>query len=161
MDSKFSALRDEHGDALEKYLLGFTRGDKTEAEDLLQETMIRVWRNLDRVPPAGEQARRWLYTVARNVAIDALRARKARPAEVELHDVTAPAMADDTSDTVVAVQTLHGALGSLSEQHRRVVDELYLKGRSVAETARRLGLPAGTVKSRAHYAMRALREAFA
>jgi RNA polymerase sigma-70 factor (ECF subfamily) len=160
VNSKFAALRDEHGEALEKYLLGFTRGNKTDAEDLLQETMIRVWRNLDRVPPAGEQTRRWLYTVARNVAIDALRARKARPAEVELLDVTG-AMTDDTSDTVVAAQTLRGALGSLSEQHRTVVDELYLKGRSVAETARRLNLPAGTVKSRAHYAMRALREAFA
>jgi RNA polymerase sigma-70 factor (ECF subfamily) len=160
VEPDFVALRDEHGDALERYLLGLTRGNRTETEDLVQETMIRAWKNRDRLPPPGEQTRRWLFTVARNLTIDAVRARKARPAAVEL-TLDHSAVFDETADTVVAAQTLRRAWSSLSEPHRTIVAELYLKGRSVADTARRLGLPPGTVKSRAHYAMRSLRQEIA
>jgi RNA polymerase sigma-70 factor (ECF subfamily) len=159
VEEKLAALRDEHGAAVERYLLNFTGGNRTETEDLLQETMIRAWRNLDRMPPEGEQTRRWLFTVARNVGIDAVRAKKVRPAEVELIEASSVAHSDETMETVVALHSLSHAVNSLSSQHRAVVHELYVQGRSVAETARRLGLPVGTVKSRAHYAMRTLRRA--
>jgi RNA polymerase sigma-70 factor (ECF subfamily) len=56
--------------------------DREHAEDVVQETLVRAWRNLDRIPPADDGARRWLVRVARNLAIDHLRARRARPVEV-------------------------------------------------------------------------------
>ncbi|MEU8819003.1 sigma-70 family RNA polymerase sigma factor [Actinoplanes sp. NPDC048796] len=159
--SRLTALHAEHGDALLSYLRGFTRGDRSFAEDLLQETMLRTWRRMDAMPADGESARRWLYTVARNAAIDALRMRKARPAEVENLDLAAMPDAEDTAETAVAIQQLRYGLRALSEAHRIILDELYVKGRSVADIARGLGVPAGTVKSRAHYALRSLREALA
>ncbi|GAA0481301.1 RNA polymerase sigma factor SigL [Paractinoplanes deccanensis] len=159
--ARLGALHAEYGDALLSYLRGFTHGDREFAEDLLQETMLRTWRRMDAMPDCGEPARRWLYTVARNTAIDALRMRKARPAEVEGNDLTAVPTREDTAETAVAVQQLRSGLRALSEAHRVILDELYVKGRSVAETARALGLPAGTVKSRAHYALRSLRQALA
>ncbi|SNY64648.1 sigma-70 family RNA polymerase sigma factor [Paractinoplanes atraurantiacus] len=159
--SRLSALHAEYGDALLSYLRGFTRGDREFAEDLLQETMLRTWRRMDAMPECGEPARRWLYTVARNTAIDALRMRKARPAEVDSLDLAAMPTAEDTAETAVAVQQLRYGLRALSEAHRTILNELYVKGRSVADIARSLGVPAGTVKSRAHYALRSLRESLA
>ncbi|MEU8240862.1 sigma-70 family RNA polymerase sigma factor [Actinoplanes missouriensis] len=158
---RLTDLHTRHAAELLRYLSGFTAGNRQTAEDLLQETMIRAWRHLDGLPGDPEQIRRWLFTVARNVAIDAIRRRQARPAEVDLRDAAGliEAGPDDTSGTVMAVDTLKSALGTLSTPHRRILDELYVRGRSADETARLLGVPLGTVKSRAHYALRSLRAA--
>ena len=123
--------------------------------------MIRTWRRLDTMPACGEPTRRWLFIVARNVAIDAVRTTKARPAVVDLLDLTSLPSGEDTSETVVALQSLRQGFRSLSASHRAILTELYLRGRPVEETARHLGVPVGTVRSRAHYALRSLRRAIA
>jgi RNA polymerase sigma-70 factor, ECF subfamily len=159
--TRLTALHAEYAGVLLQYLRGFTRGEPQAAEDLLQETMIRTWRRLDTMPACGEPTRRWLFTVARNVAIDAVRTMKARPAVVDLLDLTTLPSGEDTSETVVALQSLRHGFRSLSAAHRAILTELYVKGGSVEETARRLGVPVGTVRSRAHYALRSLRRAIA
>jgi RNA polymerase sigma-70 factor, ECF subfamily len=68
------------------YLGQFTAASRQGADDLLQETMIRVWRRIEGLPIERENARRWLFTVARNVGIDAIRRAKARPVVVDLRD---------------------------------------------------------------------------
>jgi RNA polymerase sigma-70 factor, ECF subfamily len=101
-----------------------------------------------------------LFTVARRIAIDAHRARVARPTEVGdsvLAVVPAADEIDRSLDRILIVE----ALQSLSVEHRAVVVETYFHGRSVSEAARVLGVPAGTVKSRTFYALRALRLALA
>jgi RNA polymerase sigma-70 factor (ECF subfamily) len=129
------------------------------AEDLVQETMFRAWRSLDAVPVEPESQRRWLFTVAHRLAIDAYRKRQSRPVEVGLID-TEPAAADsEAAETVIATMTLRSAIGRLSPAHREVLLELYIEGRTLEETAARLDVPIGTVKSRAHYAMQQLRAA--
>jgi RNA polymerase sigma-70 factor (ECF subfamily) len=135
-----------------------TRYERQAAEDLLQETMLRVWRHMDSLPTGEESVRRWLFTIARRVAIDAARMRRVRPSEVSLLEA-GHAAADDTTNSALAVQTVVGAFHRLSEDHRSVLTELYFRGSSVEEVSRRLTLPAGTVKSRAHYAMQSLRAA--
>jgi RNA polymerase sigma-70 factor, ECF subfamily len=60
---------------------------------------------------------------------------------------------------VVASVTVHAALDTLTAEHRAVIEQVYLRGRDLDEVARILGVPKGTVKSRAHYALRALRKA--
>jgi len=152
------ALHAEHSRPLLNFLSGLT-GERHAAEDLLQETMIRAWRHLDSVPLESENARRWLFTVARRVAIDAVRMRRARPAETSVLDLTRIATVDDTPETVLAIHALRAAVDGLSQAHRRILSELYFEGRSTRETANRLGVPVGTVKSRAHYALRTLRDA--
>jgi RNA polymerase sigma-70 factor (ECF subfamily) len=154
-------IHTEYSHVLTGYLNGFTAASGQSAEDLLQETMIRVWRHLDDLPAEPEHARRWLFIVARNVGIDAIRRTRARPVGVELADAFPSTAADDITDTVVALESLRAAIGSLSLMHRRILTELYFEGRSTREAAQRLGVPVGTVKSRAFYALESLRRSMA
>jgi len=146
-------------------LLGFVRplvgGDRGRAEDIVQETLIRAWRHPEALDPGrrgGASVRGWLFTVARNLAIDGWRARSARPNEVQ--DLAERAGGEDVRlDQILIGLEMQDALGSLSADHRAVVDQLYYRDRSVADAAIALGVPVGTVKSRAYYALRALRVA--
>ncbi|MBY8874502.1 sigma-70 family RNA polymerase sigma factor [Micromonospora sp. PLK6-60] len=155
-------LRDIHRNnsgALLYFLRGLVSpGVGHTAEDLLQETMLRAWRRLDTVPTEPDSQRRWLFAVARRLAIDAHRKRQSRPVEVSLLDIE-PAAGSEAANTAIATVTMQHTIGLLSAAHRSVLTELYVKGNSVDETAARLGVPVGTVKSRAHYATRFLRNA--
>ncbi|EXG82396.1 sigma-70 family RNA polymerase sigma factor [Cryptosporangium arvum] len=162
------AVRAEHmreihrnnGNALLHFLRGLVSpGTAYTAEDLVQETMLRAWRSLDAVPTEPASQRRWLFTVARRLAIDVHRKRQSRPAEVSMRDSEPTATGNGAAETVVARLTLRQAVDGLSPAHRTVLDEIYVRGRSLDETATHLGVPVGTVKSRAHYAVRSLRAA--
>ena len=142
------------------YALRLTDGDRARAEDIVQETLVRAWRNLDRLDQDGRPVRPWLFTVAQHLAVDAHRARRARPPEVgdaALAIVPGMDQIEATLDRIVVTDALH----ALSQEHRAVIIETYYRGRSVAEAARVLGIPAGTVKSRCYYALRALKLALA
>ena len=148
------ALYAEHAAALLRFTLRMTDGDRQRAEDIVQETLLRAWLHPEAI--AERPARPWLFAVARNLAVDAHRARKARPQEVgegALNLVPVP----DEADRVLESWAVADALSALRPDHRQVLLETYYRGRSVAEAAAVLGIPAGTVKSRAFYALRALR----
>jgi RNA polymerase sigma-70 factor (ECF subfamily) len=149
-------LYTEHGGPLLGYAERLTGGDRQQAEDVVQETLIRAWRNAERLE-AGS-ARPWLFRVARNIAIDRARARRSRIADAPADVVEAVAGPDDLDSALLAWQ-IADALRSLSPDHRRVTVEVYYRGRSVAEAADVLGVPRGTVQSRTFYALRALRVA--
>jgi RNA polymerase sigma-70 factor (ECF subfamily) len=154
------ALYDAHAPVLLAYAMRLTGGDRARAEDVVQETLVRAWRNLDRLDDSVAPVRPWLFTVAQRVAIDAHRARRARPTEVGdqmLEVVPALDELEAALDRVVVTE----ALDSLSKEHRAVIVETYYRGRSVAETAEILHVPPGTVKSRCYYALRALKLALA
>lgn len=157
-DAFVEALYAEHGGALLRYALHLTGGDAQRAEDLVQETIVRAWRNPGAL--AGRQPRPWLFTVARNLAIDAYRARQSRPAEVASVVLDTVPAADDADRTLEAWAVAE-ALASLQPDHRTVIVETYYRGRTVAEAAAALGIPAGTVKSRTYYALKALKLALA
>ncbi|WP_406054538.1 sigma-70 family RNA polymerase sigma factor [Streptomyces sp. NBC_01077] len=152
------AVYEEHGNALLAYATRLT-GDRATAEDVVQETFIRAWRHSDALVNGKGSVRGWLLTVARNIITDRYRAKAARPAEVAESPATPP-VEEDHADSVVDTMTVLGALDRLSPEHRDVLTELYYRERSVAEAADSLGIPAGTVKSRSHYALKALRETF-
>ena len=156
-DARMREIYHAHAHALYRFLLGVTFGEQQAAEDLVQETLLRAWRNLDQLAPDVASLRPWLFTVARRIAIDAARARQARPSEVGTVDMTVLAERDDPIERLVAVQTVRSALRLLTVEHRRVLLEIYYRGRSVAEAAALLGIPEGTVKSRTYNALRALR----
>ncbi|MET8293547.1 sigma-70 family RNA polymerase sigma factor [Streptomyces sp. NPDC005180] len=153
------AVYEEHGNALLAYATRLT-GDRAAAEDVVQETLIRAWRHSEALVNGKGSVRGWLLTVARNIITDRYRARAARPAEVS-GSAAAPAAEGDHAESVVDTMTVLGALDRLSPEHRDVLTELYYRQHSVAEAADRLGIPAGTVKSRSHYALKALRAVFA
>ena len=148
------ALYTEHAGPLLRYALHLTSGDRQRAEDIVQETLLRAWLHPEAI--SERPARPWLFAVARNLAVDAYRARRARPREVgegALELVAAP----DEADRALESWAVADALRSLRPEHRGVLLETYYRGRSVAEAATVLGIPAGTVKSRTFYALRALK----
>jgi RNA polymerase sigma-70 factor (ECF subfamily) len=149
-------LHDEHAVALWGYCVRLTNGDRTGAQDVVQETLLRAWRNPKVLDQANGSARAWLFTVARNVVIDEWRTRRAQLEVSTAYPPERTQVADET-DQLLQTWIVADALTRLSEDHRMVLLECYYKGRSVAEAARRLQIPEGTVKSRTHYALRALR----
>ena len=156
-DELIRALHAEHGDALYAHALRLSNGDRQRAEDIVQETMLRAWRHPEALDPERGSARAWLFTTARHLAIDAWRRREARVGEVVTDAPPEPRSDVDEADRAVEAWTIAEALERLSPAHREVLVECLYRGRSVAEVATVLGIPAGTVKSRTHYAVRALR----
>lgn len=154
VDAAVRQLHAAHAPALHAWACHRTT-DAREADEIVQETLIRAWRKRDQYDPARGSQRAWLFGIARNVAID--RHRRAR----HLRTVPADAAPDpiDDTDPGRAVETSHvrDALWALSDAHRAVVVETYYRGRTIAEAAVALQIPEGTVKSRLHHAMRTLR----
>jgi RNA polymerase sigma-70 factor, ECF subfamily len=149
-------LHDEHAAALWGYCLRLTGHDHARAQDVVQETLVRAWRNHDRLDASRGSVRSWLFTVARNIVIDEWRTRRAQ-SELSVADVPEAPPVGDQTDELLLSWVVADAILTLTPEHRSVVLECYYRGASVAQAAQRLGIPEGTVKSRTHYALRALR----
>ena len=100
--------------------------------------------------------RSWLFTVARNIVIDEWRTSRSQH-ELAVAEVPEGRDELDRTDQLLTSWLVAEAITSLSADHRAVLLECYYRGSSVAQAAHRLGVPEGTVKSRTHYALRALR----
>ena len=152
----------DHGGALLGYARLLLGGDTAKAQDVVQETLLRAWRHpeaLAKAADSGRSPRGWLMTVTRNLALDEHRARAARPREVPTPEGFELGADDARLDQVLTAYEVAEAMESLSAEHRAVVVALYYEDRSVADAAQVLGIPVGTVKSRAFYALRAMRAA--
>lgn len=148
-------LHDEHAHVLWAYVVRLTGGDRARAQDVVQETLLRAWRNPSVLDQSHGSARGWLFTVARRIVIDDWRTARSR-SEFVTELVPERAVSDETEHALDR-QLVGAALRTLSREHREVLVECYFRGASVAEAAASLGIPPGTVKSRTHYALRALR----
>jgi RNA polymerase sigma-70 factor (ECF subfamily) len=149
-------LHEDHAGAVYAYAARAT-GDRELAKDVVQEVLLRAWQHPEALDPARGPVRGWLITLARNVIVDEWRRRKARPPEVALEPVIELEAGGSELDRAVEGWHMEEALRRLSPEHRGVLREVYYRDRSVAEAARALGVPPGTVKSRTYYALRALR----
>ncbi|CAM5300189.1 RNA polymerase sigma factor SigL [Streptomyces spiroverticillatus] len=152
-----AALQREHGTALFGFLLGLTHGDRQRAEDLVQETLVRAWQHPEALSSDHDSMRPWLFTVGRRLAIDARRARRARPSEVTAEVLDHSPAPVDLAERSATELDVRQAVRALRTEHREVLVQVYFRGRSVAEASTELGIPEGTVKSRTYYALRALR----
>jgi RNA polymerase sigma-70 factor (ECF subfamily) len=160
-ESLLRHLYAEHAGPLLAFVLRLTGGDRQRAEDIVQETLLRAWRNAHKLYVHPDRSLRpWLVTVARRIAIDGYRVEGAHAREVYDHEVEACAGPSGYDpDRVVDSVVVSEALGTLSRVHREILVETYFMGRTVAEAAEQLEIPLGTAKSRVYYALRALREA--
>lgn len=157
-EHELAALQREHGRPLFALLLRLCDGDRQRAEDLVQETLVRAWQHPEALRAEHfDSVRPWLLTVARRLAIDARRARQARPAEVGDAVLENARVISDHAERAAAALDVRKAVKTLTPEHREVLVLVYFQGASVAEAATALGIPPGTVKSRAYYALRALR----
>lgn len=149
-------LQQEHAGPLFGFVLRLVGGDRQQAEDVVQETLVRAWRNIQHLDVESGSLRPWLVTVARRIVIDGHRSRLARPREVD-SAVLEAMPAEDELDKALRLMAISEALDDLTEAHREIIVATYLKGRTANEAAAELGLPPGTVRSRVFYALRSLK----
>lgn len=131
-------------------------GDAGLAEELVQETFLRLWRTADRFEPSRGTATAFILSIARRLAIDLWRRPSSRPI-IPLPD--APAAVDETIDRLLLQLAVRDALDSLAPAHRELLELSYHSDLTQTEVASRLRIPLGTVKSRAYHALRAFRRA--
>jgi RNA polymerase sigma-70 factor, ECF subfamily len=158
-------LYDRHSRLLFGLILRIVR-DRGEAEDLLQETFVRVWNRAEIYDARIGGPLPWMVRVARNRAIDRVRARRVR-ATVDAPgiDVTAVEPAPDTtiqSPEAAVLEAerrlrLSDALAVLPLEQRRLIEAAFFEGYTHTQLAQRFGLPLGTVKTRIRAGMRAMR----
>lgn len=151
----FGALYDATSAKLHAVCLSVLK-NRPEAEDTLQEVYLRVWQNAARYAVNGLSPMTWLITIARNRAIDRLRARGSRP-HSSSHDARDGDMADALPSTqpgpeaaAIASQQrrmLADCLAQLADPQAAAVRAVYLEGWSYADLAAREGMPVNTVRS--------------
>lgn len=132
------------------------------AADVLQETFLSVWRMASGFTGQGSAAG-WIWTVASSRLVDAHRRRAARPKEVTevLPDTVTVVSAEDGALAAQVDDRLTAALARLSPELRAVLQATVLDGLSMRETSVLLGVPEGTIKTRAMRARRILRQELA
>lgn len=152
--SLMRAFYDEYAGPLHRYVMHLTH-DSALAEDIVQEVLLRAWRHPTLVNQTEGSARAWLFTVAHNLVRDNARSSRFRSeiATAETPEFASPDQVDATLDAWLVAE----ALRTLSTDHRAVILRAYYRGSSVADISAELGVPEGTVKSRLHYGVRALR----
>lgn len=140
-------------------------GDREEAEDVVQDAFVAVWRKIDRFDPGRGALRAWLMTVVRNRAIDRVRGR--RPSlDVDEADErsllrTGPNPTWDTALQNASASEVRDALASLPDEQRRAVELAYFEGYTYREVAELMGVPHGTASGRMRLALGKLRDALA
>lgn len=140
------------------------------AEELVQETMIKVWQKAASFDPARASASTWIFTIARNTRIDLLRknarhqVNRVNPAQeddsLEVEDIWVDSESEDVFNQLArqrSSEQLHDSLQELPEEQRFILQKVYLEDKSHSEIAEELQLPLGTVKSRVRLALSKLR----
>ena len=160
-------LYDRHSRLLFGLILRIVR-DRTEAEDILQEVFVRVWTRAELYDPRLGGPTPWLVRLARNCAIDRLRARRVREAvngpafDESMPEPSASDAAIRTPEALVVDDERRGkvidALASLTPEQRRLIEAAFFEGYTHSELAKRFGLPLGTVKTRIRTGMIAMRQ---
>jgi RNA polymerase sigma-70 factor (ECF subfamily) len=151
----FRAFYDRHSGRMLSVLRHLCGNDDL-AEDLLQDVFLLVWRKAPSYRPERGEVAGWLYAIARNRVADtrrgAPRPRRLGTDEVLVMPAATPAVEDEMR------LTLQEVLASLAPEQREAVDLAYFSGLTYAETAERLSLPLGTLKSRVRAALARLKE---
>lgn len=143
----FEALFRHFGPRIKAYM---AKIDRIRSEELMQETMMTVWRKASLFDASRGVAASWIFTIARNQRIDAL--RRDRRAEIDLDDPAlvpeTPVAADQAFDNRQSEQLMREALAELPSEQLQVLELAFYQEQTQSEIATHLALPLGTVKSR-------------
>ena len=138
-------------------------GDPSGAEDIAQEAFVRVWRNAETYDPRRGSVATWVLTITRNLAIDAMRLRRAQPTDPDTMLVLAGAAVESSPEDVAAIRSevdsVRRALRELSHDQRRALVLAAFYGRTAREISQSEGIPLGTAKTRIRDGLTKLRAA--
>ena len=152
-----SALFDRYGTLVYSVALRVLK-DPNEAEDVMQEIFVQVWKNPGAFVSGKGSLAGWLAVVARNRSIDVLRRR--RPAEpVELFALPAATNLARETERDSLLGKIRGVMASLPEEQRRPLELAFFEGLSHSEISEKTGDPLGTVKTRIRMALTTIRKA--
>jgi RNA polymerase sigma-70 factor (ECF subfamily) len=158
-DAEFRRLFDTHRAAVHAYFVGRTT-DRWAAADLTQEVFLRVWRRLPEVAGTSvDGQRKWIFTVARHLSIDAHRRERSRAdTETALRNEPMPAPPSASTAVIAAerIAVVADAIKRLPEQQRTTLAMATAGELTSTEIAVALGIPAGTVRYRLSLARRTL-----
>jgi RNA polymerase sigma-70 factor, ECF subfamily len=132
-------------------------GDREVAEEVVQDVFARLWRHADDYDAEKASVRTWLYAIARNRIVDARRRAAVRPGLAATDSEEPVEELDRELEQAVLRWQVAAALARLSPEHREVIRLSHWGGLSLREIAVRKGIPLGTAKSRAYYALQSLR----
>ena len=132
--------------------------DRNRAEEAVQDTFVRAWKHADRWDSSIASQRTWLFSIAHNVCIDALRARNARPQLGDPQDEPSETI-EPSLETAMDSWLVEEALRRIRDDQRIAIVETYLKGRTYSELAASTGANEATLRSRVFYGLKALRVA--
>lgn len=136
-------------------------GDRNEAEEVLQEVFLQVWKSARRYDPGRSSPRGWLLLLARSRALDRHRgttARRRREVEAARSEHSVAPLGTRRLELSESRRRIGSALDRLPPEQRRVIELAFYEGLTQTQIAEKLGAPLGTVKSRALLAMKKLRE---
>ena len=152
----FGALFDYFGPRLKGFIMR-SGTSAHQAEEIVQDVMLTVWRKAALFDPHRAQVSAWIYQIARNRQVDMLR-KESRPVPEELHE---PDGAEPDASQVLALEQeterLRAALAQLKAEQREIVEKAYLGELTHQEISKETGLPLGTVKSRIRLGLDRLR----
>ncbi len=156
-DQLLTILYSAHADPVRRFVGGHV-ADAQARDDIVQETFVRAWRNIDRIDVENGNPRSFLFTTAHNLMVDQWRSQSRHREVLVDTEMTVPTT--DAVNKSLERILIGESLRRLSPDHREVIKALYFDDLTVAEAADRLNVAVGTVKSRSYYAVRALRAVF-
>lgn len=162
----FQWLYDQYSAALFGVIVKVVR-EEEQARDVLQDSFVKIWRNLDSYDASKGRLFTWLLNVARNTAIDALRSSQAnnKPSAAKtIHPDADTVHIVDRQQSTPPINPAHIGLKDVVEKlrpdRRQLIDLVYFGGFTHEEAADELGLPLGTVKTRIRAALQELKQLF-
>ncbi|WP_026262490.1 RNA polymerase sigma factor [Spirosoma panaciterrae] len=158
----FQWLYDQYSPALYGVVLRIVRDDE-QAADLLQDIFVKIWKNLDAYDAGKGRLFTWMLNIARNSAIDSLRARKTQPSaairtdEENVHIVDRQYNTEQPNPEFIGMREV---VSQLRPERKQLIDLVYFSGFTHEEAAEKLNLPLGTVKTRIRAALQELKQLF-
>ncbi len=155
--SGLQSLYKNYGDVLYGNILRVTNNDTSIAQEILQNTFLKIWKNIDKYESKKGGLFTWMNTIARNTALDKVRLvgyqqnKKTESIDASVYSLNKSYISASKLD-------VDKLLSTLEEKNKVVLDMIYLQGYSHRETAKILDLPLGTIKSRLRIGLGALRK---
>jgi RNA polymerase sigma-70 factor (ECF subfamily) len=151
-----SVLYDNYSGALYGVIIRMCRNED-QAQDILQETFIKIWQKCDSFDPEKGRFYTWAYRIARNTTLNSLRNR---PTLIQNEDLSVYKNKEEDNGAPIDLTQLNGSLKKLEAHHQQAIELVYFKGLTHREAHKEMDVPLGTFKSYVRQALTQLRRSY-